>query len=98
MPVNHGDLFAPIARSSDPETSHAGARAIEPRRGTQASQILATIRAYPAGLTALEVEKYTMIRGAWKRVSDLKTAGLIETTGEVRDGGEVYVATNQERL
>ena len=55
MRQNLGDLFAPIARSSDPETSHAGARAIEPRRGTQASQILATIRAYPAGLTALEV-------------------------------------------
>ena len=86
------DLFTPIARSSDPETSHAGAKAIEPKRGTQASQILATIRAYTAGLTALEVERYTLIRGAWKRVSDLKNAGLIRTTGEVRDGGEVYVA------
>ncbi len=91
------DLFSPIARASDPSTSHAGAKAIEPKRGTQASQILATIRAYPAGLTASEVERYTMIRGAWKRVSDLKNAGLIRTTGEVRDGGEVYVATEDTR-
>jgi hypothetical protein len=87
------DLFTPIARNSDPSTSHAGARAIEPKRGTHASQVLATIRAYPKGLTALEVERYTLIRGAWKRVSDLKNAGLIRTTGEVRDGGEVYIAT-----
>lgn len=86
------DLFAPIARASDPSTSHAAATRIEPKRGTQASQILALIRAYPAGLTALEVERYSMIRGAWKRVSDLKNAGLIRTTGEVRDGGEVYKA------
>ena len=87
------DLFAPIARASDPSTSHAGAKAIEPKRGTQASQILATIRAYPAGLTALEVERYTLIRGAWKRTSDLLNAGLIRETGEVRDGGRVLVAT-----
>jgi hypothetical protein len=86
------DLFTQIARATDPETSHKGAERIEPKRGTQASQILATIRAYPTGLTALEVERFTLIRGAWKRVSDLKNAGLIRTTGEVRDGGEVYVA------
>lgn len=86
------DLFAPIARASDSQTSHDGAKRIQPKRGTQASQVLATVRAYPAGLTALEVERYTLIRGAWKRMSDLKNAGLIRATGETRDGGEVYIA------
>ena len=86
------DLFTPIARNSDPSTSHAGARAIEPKRGTHASQILATIRAYPRGLTAAEVESYTAIKSAWKRVSDIKNAGLIRANGEVRGGQQVWVA------
>lgn len=87
------DLFTPIARATDPATSHAGAKAIEPKRGTQASQILATFRAYAhTGLTDAEVESYTKIRGAWKRCSDLRNAGLIRPTGETRDGQRVCVA------
>ena len=86
------DLFTPIARTTDPDTSHQAARRIEPKRGTQASQILAVYRAYPRGLTANEVEDYTKIRGSWKRVSDLLNAGLLRPTGEERDGSRVLVA------
>jgi hypothetical protein len=86
------DLFTPIARATDAETSHDGAARIEPKRGTQASQILAMLRAYPKGLTAGEVERYTLIKGSWKRVSDLKNAGLIAPSGETRDGQQVWVA------
>ena len=87
------DLFTPIARTDDPATSHAAAARIQPKRGTQASQILATLKAYPNGLTAAEVERFTLLKGAWKRVSDLKNAGLIRATGETRDGQQVWVAT-----
>lgn len=91
------DLFTPIARATDPQTSHDGAKRIEPRRGTQASQLLAIFRAYPNGLTPKEAALYAHIEHGWKRVSDLKNAGLIRATGEVRDGGEVYVATGIDK-
>lgn len=87
------DFFTPIARADDPETSHAGAERIEPKRGTQASQLLAIFRAYPKGLTPKEAALYAHIAHGWKRVSDLKNAGLIRGTGAERDGGEIYVAT-----
>lgn len=88
------DLFAPIARADDPATSHRAATRIEPKRGTQASQLLAIFRAYPRGLTPKEAALYANIPHGWKRVSDLKRAGLVRGTGEERDGGEVYVAVN----
>lgn len=91
-PYAQPSLLPPTARTSDPATSHAASRAIEPRRGTLMSQVLAMYRAYPEGLTPKEVGKYLMHDGAWKRVSDLKALGLVRTTGAVRDGGEVYVA------
>lgn len=86
------DFTAPIARATDPATSHAGAKRVEPKRGTQASQLLAIFRAYPKGLTPKEAATYAHIEHGWKRVSDLKHAGLIRGTGEERDGGEVYVS------
>jgi len=90
------DLFTPIARATDAETSHDGAARIEPKRGTQASQILAMLRAYgDKGLTDAEVEQYTLIRGAWKRCSDLRNAGLIRPNGEIRDGQRVCVAVEK---
>lgn len=86
------DMFAPAARATDPETSHTAAERIEPKRGTQASQLLAMFRAYPKGLTPKEAATFAHIEHGWKRVSDLKNAGLIRGTGIERDGGEVYVA------
>ena len=87
------DTLPPNVRTADPETSHAASKRIEPKRGTHASQCLAMFKAYPRGLTADEVGRYTTIKGAWKRCSDLKALGLIVGTGETREGSEVYVAT-----
>jgi hypothetical protein len=87
-------IFPPNVRTADPETSKAASKRVEPKRGTHASQCLAMFRAYPRGLTYAEVERYTMLRGAWKRCSDLKALGLIVGTGETREGGEVYVAVD----
>ena len=85
-------LYPPNVRTSDPITSHTAAAKSEPKRGTHASQCLAMFRAYPNGLTYAEVERYTMLRGAWKRCSDLKNLKLIVGTKQVRDGSEVYRA------
>lgn len=90
----------PVARDRDPVTSHAGHDKIQPKRGTRMAEVLALLKAYPAGLTAQEVEAFLAhvkdgkrVGGYWKRVADLKAAGLAKATGEVRDGGEVVVAT-----
>jgi hypothetical protein len=88
------DTLPPNVRTADPATSKAASKRIEPKRGTQASQVLAMFRAYPLGLTASEVERYTMLKGCWKRVSDLKALGLIVGTGETRDGSEIYRAVD----
>lgn len=86
------DFFTPIARATDPQTSQDAAAKTEPRRGTQASQLLALYRAYGhKGLTDAEAETYSLIKGAWKRCSDLRNAGLIRPNGEVRDGQRVCV-------
>lgn len=84
----------PVSRADDPATSKSGERRIAPKRGTQASQLLAMFRAYPRGLTAKEAALYAHIEHGWKRVSDLKNAGWIVGTGEVRDACEVYVAVD----
>lgn len=94
-------FLPPVARDRDPVTSHAGHDAVAPKRGTRMAQVLALLKAHKNGLTAQEVEAFLtyrdrttgkLVTGWWKRLSDLKHAGLIRGTGEERDGGEVYVA------
>jgi hypothetical protein len=92
------DLFAPIARASDPETSHAGADRIAPKRGTDAARVYAWYLANPSGATAKEYAQRTKHDGGWKRVSDLLRKGLLRETGEVRDGGRVLVAVDNAIL
>lgn len=95
-------FLPPVARDSDSVTSHAGHDKIQPKRGTRMAEVLALLKAYPKGLTAQEVEAFLTytdrttgkrVTGWWKRLSDLKNAGLVEGTGETRDGGEIYRAT-----
>jgi hypothetical protein len=86
------DLFTPIVRSSDPETSHEAANRILPKRGTDAARVYAWFLANPRGATAKEYSAWTKHEGGWKRCSDLIAKGLLRETGEVRDGGRVLVA------
>ena len=95
-------FLPPVARDRDPVTSHAGHDKVQPKRGTRMAEVLALLKAHPRGLTAQEVELFLqhrdlktgkMVTGWWKRLSDLKNAGLVRGTGEEREGGEVYVAT-----
>lgn len=78
------------ARRSDPETSHAGARSIAFRAGSQCHRLLEAYAAHPAGLSTEQAGEYSglsAVRGCgyWKRVSDLHRDGLIEDTGETRE-------------
>jgi hypothetical protein len=81
----------PHARTGDPSTSHAAAHALEAEEGpttlirpnSAKHDALSALAARP--MTALEVERDTGRRGIWKRVSDLKNAGLIEGIGTRRD-------------
>ena len=75
-------LFDPAvnARASDPKTSKAAARSLDPR--SQLARLATAFRDARHGLTASEAETATGVN--WKRVSDLKASGLIEPTGETR--------------
>lgn len=81
----------PHARTTDPGTSWAAGKATEAEEGTTSTVrprsakhvALAYITAEPR--TAIEVERDSGKRGIWKRVSDLKNAGLIEEAGTRRD-------------
>lgn len=79
-----------LARSDDPETSHAAARTLSGKAGTMRRTLLEAFdRRGP--MTPEEVSLvagYGAADGAWKRVSDLKTNGLIEPTGETRPGSQ----------
>lgn len=69
----------PEARTSDPATSHAAARANVPRRGSQALRILATYLDAPR--TDEEAAEMAGVPGGWKRCSDLRRLGYITPTG-----------------
>ncbi len=81
----------PHARSSDPGTSWAAGRATEAEEGTTSTirpwtgKHYALILLAESPKTAVELERVSHRRGIWKRVSDLKNAGLIEDVGTRHD-------------
>lgn len=79
-------LRNPIARTTDPLTSHEAAAELtrSGRRGTQAEQVLAVVRRW-SGLTAGEIGEISGLGHvpAQRRLSDLERAGHIEK-GEPR--------------
>jgi len=66
-----------LARTSDPVTSHQSAHALVAtgQLAKLAGEMLVLVREHP-GLTAGEYGLLTDIDGHWKRLSDLKKAGL----------------------
>jgi hypothetical protein len=75
-------------RSTDPATSRDAAHRLTDKR-TMMRTLLLAYAAYPMGLTADEAAGfagYGPADGAWKRVSDLKNAGLVAPTGNTRTG------------
>jgi hypothetical protein len=83
------------SRNTDPGTSHAAARSVSVRAGTQRAKLLLTFYvdgqlAEKPGLTdeeAMEMsEGVSPVSEFAKRCSELRDAGLIEPTGETRKG------------
>lgn len=86
-------MFAPVARDSDPVTSHAGHDKVT-KSGTRQTHAQIALQCFKAHgpLIANDVKRITGIDGIWKRVSDLKNAGLIRPTGVTRDGQDEFEA------
>lgn len=80
-------LFANV-RDTDAVTSHAGSDRIAPKRGSQCATLLAVYQAY-GPMTDREAGERSGVPSAWKRASDLRRAGWLVPTGEVRDGQRV---------
>lgn len=87
-------LLPPVARNTDPVTSHDATPA-PTSRTTMMRQLLTQFRT--GGVTAeqaADAAGYTSADGAWKRVSDLRNAGYIEATDrthKARSGREQTV-------
>ncbi len=67
-----------LARTSDPTTSHQSAHALVAtgKLGRLAKEMLELVIDHP-GLTSGEYGRLTTMDGHWKRLSDLKNAGLV---------------------
>lgn len=69
-------LEFPLARNTDPTTSHAAAEAIRPKAGTQLHKLLTAYASYPDGLTDEEAGEIAGIRNVlnkrttWQSVQD----------------------------
>ena len=85
-----GDLFdhIPAVRFNDPDTSHKAADDINVRVGTQRYKILSAF-GFGGAMTADEAQEASgvPVRSCyWKRVSELRSIGLISDTGVRRMG------------
>lgn len=76
----------PVARSNDPETSHAAGEAVRQSSGTIRHALLLAYAAHPAGLTDEEAGDIVNRDGAWKRCSDLRRDGYVTPLVTLRKG------------
>lgn len=78
------------SRNTDPETSHAAAKKIVIKAGTQRAYLLKAFSLLPDATDeeAMEIAYPMVLRGSEysKRCSELREAGFIEPTGDTRIG------------
>lgn len=76
----------PVARRTDPITSHQAARLADTTADTNRALALRTLRAHPDGLTDFELAELTGLQqnSVGKRRGELRDAGLVEDTGKRR--------------
>jgi hypothetical protein len=82
----------PLFRSVDPDTSREGAKDVRPRQGSQMALLLSAYANHRIlGITDEEAGQESGLASRprccyWKRCSDLRNAGLIEDTGDRKEG------------
>ena len=90
--MNAMQMELPLARNTDPQTSHAAAEKINVRAGTHRALLLAEYWKEPGGLTDEEAGERSGLKargvGYWKRCSDLRNLELVANTGETRKGSQ----------
>lgn len=72
------------ARAGDPDTSHAAARSVRLRSGTQKARLLLAYLHHGL-LTDADAGRIVGLREAHKRCADLRNDGLVQRTDTVRD-------------
>ena len=73
------DFDTPLARRSDPQSSHAAAERVRPMLKGQRSEIFDAVAAHP-GRTAVELEQFCSLSGhqIGKRVGEMRDHDLLE--------------------
>lgn len=78
-------MSSPNARTTDPRTSHLAAAEVDDhpvvRPGTQKHRLLAVYADVGPMTADAACERTGLVRGGWKRVSDLTNAGYLQPTG-----------------
>jgi hypothetical protein len=74
-------LDAPIARASDPPTSHAAAATVRTFSGEHHAAILAALALGPAGASGIAARCGLLAHQIGKRIHELAKSGQIVTTG-----------------
>lgn len=79
-------LAQPVARRTDPETSHLAAKDAQPKAGTHRALALRTLTEHPEGLTDFDLARLTGVpqTSIGVRRKELVRAGLVVATDERR--------------
>ena len=75
-------LFAPLARRTDPETSHQAAAKARTFHGEHARRILNALAIGPAGQSEIARRTGMTVAAVSKRLGEIRRAGLIERDGD----------------
>jgi hypothetical protein len=86
----------PLSRSSDISTSKEAEYEYKRsgKHDSDLNKVLDCVRKNPNS-TWLDVEKLSDVKSPWKRLSDLKTLGLIKATGK-KDGCSTYEVCDEK--
>jgi hypothetical protein len=94
------DMFStPLARNTDPSTSHIAAAGVQRSGVIKEHQDLIeqTIRENPHS-TAKDVGKITGVDGIWKRFNEVRIQGRIKKSGQNKDGETFVIGYDAEYI
>lgn len=83
-------LPLPLARKRDPATSHAAAAKASSIAPSHRNLIAAALREGPATVKTISDRCGLSQYAVSKRLSELERLGMIELTGEIRDGCRIW--------